>query len=147
MARYSYQARSAEKIFIPTVCSLASMDASSASHCTGLRPDKSIRGSGRSSASPRGFESGNSNPSKLTDVFAAMQLTGPSVSLGPVMPIPLATKLSIFEARKEYASNWHPSVPALATRSGAAPRIGIYSPGVGDTLGSFASHWHLFVRR
>jgi hypothetical protein len=32
--------------------------------------------------------------------------------------------------------------PALATRSGASPRIGIYSPGVGDTLGGFASHWH-----
>jgi hypothetical protein len=64
------------------------------------------------------------------------------VSLRPVMPIPLATKLSIFEARKEYASNWHPSVPALATRSGAAPRIGIYSPGVGNTLGGFASNWH-----
>jgi hypothetical protein len=63
------------------------------------------------------------------------------------MPIPQATKLSIFEARKEYASNWHPSVPALATRLGAAPRIGIYSPGVGNTLGGFASHWHLFARR
>jgi hypothetical protein len=37
--------------------------------------------------------------------------------------------------------------PALATRSGAAPRIGIYSPDVGNTLGGFASHWHLFARR
>jgi hypothetical protein len=36
---------------------------------------------------------------------------------------------------------------ALATRSGASPRIGIYSPGVGNTLGGFASHWHLFARR
>jgi hypothetical protein len=56
------------------------MDASSALHITGLRPDKSTRGSGRSSASPRGFESGDSNLSKLTDVFATMQLTGPDVS-------------------------------------------------------------------
>jgi hypothetical protein len=46
------------------------------SHITGLRPNKSTRGSCRSSASPRGFESGDSNLSKLTDVFAAMQLTG-----------------------------------------------------------------------
>jgi hypothetical protein len=37
--------------------------------------------------------------------------------------------------------------PALTTRSGAAPRIGIYSPGVDDTLGGCASHWHLFARR
>jgi hypothetical protein len=62
------------------------------------------------------------------------------------MPIPLATKLSIFEARNEYYSNWHlihpgvgntlggcpsnryPFAPALATRSGAALRIGIHSP-------------------
>jgi hypothetical protein len=35
----------------------------------------------------------------------------------------------------------------LATHSGAAPRIDIYSPGVGNTLGGFASHWHLFSRR
>jgi hypothetical protein len=99
------------------------------------------------SASPRGFESGDSNLSKLTDVFAAMQLTGPGVSLRLVMPIPLATKLSIFKTRKEYASNWHPSVPALATRSGAAPRIGIYSPGIGNTLGGCVSNWYLFARR
>jgi hypothetical protein len=37
--------------------------------------------------------------------------------------------------------------PALATRSGAAPRIGIYSPGVGNMLGGCASRWYLFVRR
>jgi hypothetical protein len=36
---------------------------------------------------------------------------------------------------------------ALATRSGAAPRIGNYSPGVGNTLGGCTSHWHLFARR
>jgi hypothetical protein len=64
------------------------MDASSALNITGLRPDKSTRGSGRSSASPRGFKSGDSNLSKLTDVFATMQLTGPDVSLRLVMPIP-----------------------------------------------------------
>jgi hypothetical protein len=52
------------------------MDTLSASHITGLRPDKSTRDSGRSSASPRGFESEDSNLSKLTDVFVAMQLTG-----------------------------------------------------------------------
>jgi hypothetical protein len=75
MARYSYQACSTEKFSIPTVWSFASMDASNASYWTGLRPDKSIRGSGQSSANPRGFESGDSNLSKLTDVFAAMQLT------------------------------------------------------------------------
>jgi hypothetical protein len=34
--------------------------------------------------------------------------------------------------------------PVLATRSGASPRIGIFSPGVGNMLGGFASHWHLF---
>jgi hypothetical protein len=51
------------------------MDASSASHSTGLRPGKSTRASGRSSASPRGFESGDLNLSKLTDVFTAMKLT------------------------------------------------------------------------
>jgi hypothetical protein len=69
------------------------MDASSALHITGLRPDKSTRGSGGSSASPRGFELGDSNLSKLTDVFAAMQLTGPDMSLRLVMPILLAIKL------------------------------------------------------
>jgi hypothetical protein len=37
--------------------------------------------------------------------------------------------------------------PALATRSGAAPRIGIYSPSVGNTLGGCASHWYLFAQR
>jgi hypothetical protein len=36
---------------------------------------------------------------------------------------------------------------ALATHSGTAPRIGIYSPGVSNTLGGCASHWHLFARR
>jgi hypothetical protein len=82
------------------------MDASSALHITGLRPDKSTRGSGRSSASPHGFESGDSNLSKLTDVFATMQLTRPDVSLRLVMPIPLATKLCIFEARSEHYTNW-----------------------------------------
>jgi hypothetical protein len=81
------------------------MDASSALHITGLRPDKSIRGSGRSSASPRGFESGDSNLSKLTDVFATMQLTGPDVSLRLIMPILLAIKPCIFEARIEHYSN------------------------------------------
>jgi hypothetical protein len=81
------------------------MDASSALHITGLQPDKSTRGSGRSSTSPRGFESGDSNLSKLTDVFATMQLTGPDVSLRLVMPIPLATKLCVFEARNEHYSN------------------------------------------
>jgi hypothetical protein len=81
------------------------MDASSALHITGFRPDKSARGSGRSSTRPRGFESGDSNLSKLTDVFATMHLTGPDVSLRPVMPIPLATKLCVFEAQNEYYSN------------------------------------------
>jgi hypothetical protein len=57
---------------------------------TGLRPDESIRGTGQSSASPCGFESGDSNLSKLTDVFAAKQLTGLDVSSRLVMPIPLA---------------------------------------------------------
>jgi hypothetical protein len=82
------------------------MDASSALHITGLRPDKSTRGSGRSSASPRRFESGDSNLSKLTDVFATMQLAGPDMSLRLVMLIPLATKLCFFEAQSEYHSNW-----------------------------------------
>jgi hypothetical protein len=77
---------------------VSSMDALSALHITGLRPDKSTRGSGRGSASPRGFVSGDSNLSKLTDVFATMQLTGPDVSLRLVMPIPLQTKLGLFEA-------------------------------------------------
>jgi hypothetical protein len=80
------------------------MDASSAFHTTGLRPDKSTRGSGRGSASPRGFESGDSNLSKLTDVFVTMQLTGPDVSLRLVMPIPLARKLCVFEAQNEHCS-------------------------------------------
>jgi hypothetical protein len=69
------------------------MDASSALHTTGLRPDKSARGSGRSGASPCGFESGDSNLSKLTNVFATMQLTGPDVSFRLIMPIPLAINL------------------------------------------------------
>jgi hypothetical protein len=77
------------------------MDASSALRTTGLRPDKSTRGSGRSSASPHGFESGDSNLSKLTDVFATMQLTGLNMSLRLVMPTPLATKLCVFEAWNE----------------------------------------------
>jgi hypothetical protein len=34
---------------------------------------------------------------------------------------------------------------ALATRSGVVPRVDIYSPGVGNTLGGFASYW-LFIR-
>jgi hypothetical protein len=81
------------------------MDASSALHITGLRLDKSTRGSGRGSASPCGFKLGDSNLSMLTDVFATMQLTGPDVSLRLVMPIPLQTKLCLFEARNEYYSN------------------------------------------
>jgi hypothetical protein len=81
------------------------MDASSALHKTGLRPDKSTRGSGRSSASPRGFKLGDSNLSKLTNIFATMQLTGPDVSLRLVMLIPLAIKLCIFEAWNEHHSN------------------------------------------
>jgi hypothetical protein len=64
------------------------------------------------------------------------------VSLRPVIPIPLQTKLSIFEARNEYYSNWHRFARCwqharglrlaltsirlvLTTRSGAALRIGI----------------------
>jgi hypothetical protein len=35
--------------------------------------------------------------------------------------------------------------PALATRSGASPRIDIYSPGVGNTLGGCTSNWHSFA--
>jgi hypothetical protein len=81
------------------------MDASSALNTTGLRPDKSTRGSGESSASPCGFELGDSNLSKLTDVFATMQLTGPDVSLRLVIPIPLATKLCVFEAWNKHYSN------------------------------------------
>jgi hypothetical protein len=69
------------------------MDALSALHTTGLRPDKSTHGSGQSNASPRGFESGDSNLSKLTNVFATIQLTGPDVSVRLVMPIPLAINL------------------------------------------------------
>jgi hypothetical protein len=62
-----------------------------------------------------------------------------------------------------FASHWHLFTPAFATCSGASPRIGIYSPrcsqharglsltmayispGVRNTLGGFASHWHLFA--
>jgi hypothetical protein len=77
------------------------MEASSALHTTGLRLDKSTRGWGRSGTSPREFESGDSNPSKLTDVFATMQLTGPDMSSRLVMPIALAISLCIFEARNE----------------------------------------------
>jgi hypothetical protein len=86
---------------VPTAWSFASMDASSASHITGLWPDKSTRGLGRSGASPCGFESGDSNLSKLTIVFATMQLTGPGESSRLVMPIPLAINLCIFKARNE----------------------------------------------
>jgi hypothetical protein len=67
---------------------------------TGLRPDESTRGMGRSSASPRGFESGDSNMSKLTIVFAIMQLTGSCVCSRLVMPIPLAVIQYFFEAGK-----------------------------------------------
>jgi hypothetical protein len=74
------------------------MDASSAIRTTGLRPDKTTHVSGRSNASLREFESGDSNLSKLTDIFVTMQLTGPDVSLRLVMPIPLAINLGIFEA-------------------------------------------------
>jgi hypothetical protein len=63
-----------------------------------LRPDKSTRGSGRSGASPRGFDSGDSNRSKLTDVFVTMQLTGPDMSSRLVKPIPIAINLCVFEA-------------------------------------------------
>jgi hypothetical protein len=72
------------------------MDASSALHITGLQPGKSTRGLGRRGTSPCGFESGDSNLSKLTDVFVTMQLTGLDVSSRPVMPIPLAIDLCIF---------------------------------------------------
>jgi hypothetical protein len=74
------------------------MDALSALHSTGLRSDKSTRGSGRSGASPRGFESGDSNLSKLTDVFATVQLTGLGVSSRLVKPIPLEINMCVFEA-------------------------------------------------
>jgi hypothetical protein len=67
---------------------------------TGLQPNKSTRSTGRSGASPRGFESGDSNMSKLTVVFATMQLTRPDVSSRLFMPIPLAINICIFEARK-----------------------------------------------
>jgi hypothetical protein len=54
------------------------------------------------------------------------------------------------------ASNWHSFTPALATRSGTAPRIGIpspqlggcasnlhsFTPSVGNTLGGCTSNWH-----
>jgi hypothetical protein len=85
--------------------SLALMEASSVLHITGLRPDKSTRDSGRGSANPCGFESGDSNLSKLIDVFATMQLAGPDMNLRLVMPIPLSTKLCFFEARNECYSN------------------------------------------
>jgi hypothetical protein len=62
-----------------------------------------------------------------------------------VMPILLQTKLSIFEAQNEYYSNWYSFAPALATRSGTAPRIGIFRPGVGNMLGGCASNWHYFA--
>jgi hypothetical protein len=39
-----------------------------------------------------------------------------------------------------------PRIPALATRSRAAPRISIYSPDVGNMLAGCASHWYLFAR-
>jgi hypothetical protein len=44
------------------------------------------------------------------------------------------------------AISTHTFVPVLATCSGVAPHIDIYSPGVGNTLGGCASLWHLFVR-
>jgi hypothetical protein len=99
MARYSHQARSAERIF--RAYGMKFCIESSASQITGLRPDKSTRGTGQSGASPCGFESGDSNLSKLTVVFTTMQLTGPGVSSRMVMPIPLAINLCIFEARKK----------------------------------------------
>jgi hypothetical protein len=77
------------------------MDASSALHTTGIQPDKSTHGSGRSNASPRGFESGDLNLSRLTNVFATMQLTRPDVSPRLVMPIPLAMNICVFEAWNE----------------------------------------------
>jgi hypothetical protein len=67
---------------------------------TALRPDKSMSGTGRSGASPHGFELGDSNLSKLTVVFVTMQLTGPDVSSRLVMPIPLAINICIFKAIK-----------------------------------------------
>jgi hypothetical protein len=36
--------------------------------------------------------------------------------------------------------------PALATRSGAPPRIRIHSPNVGNTLRGRTLHWHSFTR-
>jgi hypothetical protein len=62
-----------------------------------------------------------------------------------------------------YASYWYYFAPALATRLGAAPRIGItlprrwqyarglrlvlvfLRPGVGNTLGGYALHWYSFA--
>jgi hypothetical protein len=37
--------------------------------------------------------------------------------------------------------------PMFATRSGAAPHIGIYSPSVGNMLRDCALHWNLLARR
>jgi hypothetical protein len=129
------------------------MDASSASHWTGLRPDKSIRGSGQSSASPHGFESGDSNLSKLTDVFAAMQLTGTQRESQTGYANPPSNQTKHFRgsewvllelttlSNKSFVSPWsspdalpgltistHIFASALATCSGVAPRICIPLP-------------------
>jgi hypothetical protein len=44
------------------------------------------------------------------------------------------------------ANSTHIFAPALATRSGAVSLVGIYSPGVGNTLGGCTSHWYSFIR-
>jgi hypothetical protein len=93
MARYSHQARSAEKVFRAHGMKFCIDGCIECLTITGLRPDKSTRGTGQSGASPRGFESGDSNLSKLTIVFATMQLTGPSVCFKLVMPIPLTINI------------------------------------------------------
>jgi hypothetical protein len=73
---------------------------------TGLRPGKSKRGMGRSSATPRGFEPGDSNLSKLTVVFATTQLTGPCLCSRQVMPNPHSNNLiSLLSRLANYHSN------------------------------------------
>jgi hypothetical protein len=61
------------------------------------------------------------------------------------MPIPLQTKLSIFEARNEYYSNWHLFARRWQHARGLRLKLAFLRSCIGNTLGGCASNWHSFA--
>jgi hypothetical protein len=52
---------------------------------------------------------------------------------------------SSLDTLRGLATSTHIFAPALATSSGAAPHVGIYSPSVRNMLGGCTSNWHSFT--